>query len=168
MDTNTTSPDKNSSGSSGIPGQGSEGNGGSVGMGTNPCPPPQGTDCTGNENPKPHAAAKGQARKPPVRPVKKVFRKTELHGTGPATTPEECDRLRRKTIQNLKEPGAEISYKQFEAAFRDYTCSLIERQDRIRDELFFHVADLQQQVNDLEQILAEVQKERSGMRGAGS
>jgi hypothetical protein len=163
MDTNATSPDRTPEGSSGIPGQGSEGNGGSVGMGTNPCQPPQGTDKTGKDNHKPHTAEKSPVRKP----VKKVFRKTELHGTGPATTPEERDRVRRKTIQNLKEPGAEISYIQFETAFKDYTCSLIERQDRIRDELFFHVADLQQQLSDLEEQLAQVAQERTGKTGVG-
>lgn len=164
MDTNSTSPDKTYEGSSGIPGQGSEGNGESDLAGKTTIQLPQGIDRTGKDNPKPHVVVKDTARKP----VRKVFRKTELHGTGPATTPEECDRLRKRTIQNLKEPGAEISYKSFEAAFKDFTCSLIERQDRIRDEFSYHVADLQQQVNDLEQQLAQAQKDQSGKPGADS
>jgi hypothetical protein len=163
MDTNSASPDKIPRESSGVTGQGSEGNNASDSSGINAGHVPQESGSTGKENEKPHTSVKGPVRKP----VRKVFRKTELHGTGPATTPEERDRVRRRTIQNLREPGAEVSYKPFEAAFRDYTCSLMERQDRIRDELFFHVADLQQQVDDLEQQLAQAQKEQTGKTEAG-
>jgi len=96
-------------------------------------------------------------------PVRTVFRKTELHGTVPASTPEEGKKIRRRTIQSLKSPGAMVSYQPFETAFRDFICSLMERQDLMGEELLLHIADLQQQIDALEDQLNKVKKIESSV-----
>ena len=82
-----------------------------------------------------------------------VFRKTELHGTVPHSSPDAQKKIRRKSLQNLKRPGSDISYQSFETVFRDFICSLMERQDMMKEELFLHIADLSQQIDDLERRL---------------
>jgi hypothetical protein len=91
-------------------------------------------------------------------PVGTVFRKTELHGTTTVSTPVEGKKIRRRTIQSLKSPGAAVSYQPFETAFRDFICSLMERQDMMREDLLLHIADLQQQIDALEDQLNKVKK----------
>ena len=91
-------------------------------------------------------------------PVGNVFRKTELHGVTPGTTPDEGKKTRRRTMQSLKSPGAMVSYQPFETAFRDFICSLMERQDMMGEELLLHIADLQQQIDALEDQLNMVKK----------
>lgn len=109
-----------------------------------------------------HVPDDGPAGRPASHPVRNVFRKTELHGTVAASTPDEIRKARRRTLQNLKRPDSVISYQPFEAAFRDFVCSLMERQDATADEMFFHVADLQQQVNALEERLETIRKRVPG------
>jgi hypothetical protein len=91
-------------------------------------------------------------QEPVPQPVRNVFRKTELHGTMPASTPDEGKKTRRRTMQSLKSPGAMVSYQPFETAFRDFICSLMERQDMMGEELLLHIADLQQQIDALEDL----------------
>jgi hypothetical protein len=45
----------------------------------------------------------------------------------------------------------EIPYVKFEAAVRDLVCSLMERQDRMNEEIFYQINDLRYRVEDLEQ-----------------
>jgi hypothetical protein len=87
-----------------------------------------------------------------------VFRKTELHGTTTVSTPDKGKKTRRRTMQRLKSPGAAVSYQPFETAFRDFICSLIEHQDMMGEELLLHIADLQQQIDVLEDQLNKVKK----------
>jgi hypothetical protein len=95
---------------------------------------------------------------PVPQPVRTVFRKTELHGTTTVSTPVEGKKIRRRTMQHLKSPGAAVSYQPFETAFRDFICSLMERQDLMGEELLLHIADLQQQIDALEDRESEVKK----------
>jgi hypothetical protein len=97
-------------------------------------------------------------QEPVPQPVRNVFRKTELHGTMPASTPDEGKKTRRRTMQSLKSPGAMVSYQPFETAFKDFICSLMERQDMMGEELLLHIADLQQQIDALEDQLNMVKK----------
>lgn len=95
------------------------------------------------------------------RRVKGVFRKTELLGNAPPAEPDAARKARQRTKKNLNNPGSAIAYRPFEDAFRDFVCSLVERQDMIYDEMLMHVADLAQQIDELERQCA-------GQDGSGS
>jgi hypothetical protein len=95
-------------------------------------------------------------------PPKTVFRKTELLGIAPPTGPNEIKKARQQTLKNIRDPDGEVAYRRFEDAFRDFICSLVERQDKIYDEMLLHVADLQQRIELLEQRLEETRRASSG------
>jgi hypothetical protein len=92
------------------------------------------------------------------RKVKGVFRKTELLGIAPPAEPEENRKARQRTLKNIRDPDGEIAYRPFEDSFRTFVCSLVERQERIYDEMLLHAADLQQQIDALGRQRAEQQK----------
>ena len=48
----------------------------------------------------------------------------------------------------------------FEAAARDLVCSLMERQDRMNEEIFYRINDLAYRLDDLEE-------DRAGKQGRG-
>jgi len=100
-------------------------------------------------------------QEPVPQPVRNVFRKTELHGTTPASIPDECKKTRKRTMQSLESPGVMESYHPFEVAFKDFICSLMERQDMMGDDLLFHFADLQQQIDALKDKVNKVKKTES-------
>jgi len=52
---------------------------------------------------------------------------------------------------DIYEKDAEIPYVKFEAAARDLVCSLMERQDRMNEEIFSKINDLAYRVDDIEQ-----------------
>jgi len=125
-----------------------------------------GAECAGQEENSELEWAKQHVKEEPA-PVKQepvpqpggtVFRKTELHGTTTVSTPNESKKIRRQTMQRLKSPGAAVSYQPFETAFRDFICSLMEQQDMMGEELLLHIADLQQQIDALEDQLNKVKK----------
>jgi hypothetical protein len=62
---------------------------------------------------------------------------------------------RRQTQQDLYGRDPDIPYVKFEAAFRDLVCSLMERQDRMNEEIFLKLNDLGYRVEDIEQELQE-------------
>jgi hypothetical protein len=93
-----------------------------------------------------------------------VFRKTELHGIAPPSTPGGIKKARQRTMKNIRDPDSAIAYRPFEDAFRDFTCSLVERQDRVYDEMLLHVADLHQQIDMLECRIAETRRVSSDGR----
>jgi len=118
-----------------------------------------GTDGIGqNENSELEWAKQHVKEEPLPQPVRTVFRKTELHGTTTGAKPDALKKIRRRTLQSLKSPGAMVSYQPFETAFKDFICSLMERQDRMGEELLLHIADLQQQIDALEDQLNMVKK----------
>ncbi|MDD1691079.1 MAG: hypothetical protein LUQ66_10505 [Methanoregula sp.] len=57
---------------------------------------------------------------------------------------------RRQTERDLYGKDPEISYVKFERAARDLVCSLMERQDRMNEEIFYKLNDLGYRVEDLE------------------
>jgi hypothetical protein len=89
------------------------------------------------------------------KPARSVFRKTELLGIAPPTEPDAIKKVRQRTLRNIRDPDGTIAYRPFEDAFRDFTCSLVERQDKVYDEMLLHVADLQQQIEALERRIEE-------------
>jgi hypothetical protein len=91
------------------------------------------------------------------RPAKSVFRKTELLGIAPPSAPDEIKKTRQRILKNIRDPDGEVAYRPFEDAFRDFTCSLVQRQERVYDEMLLQVADLRQQIDVLEHRLEEMQ-----------
>ncbi len=77
-------------------------------------------------------------------------RKTELRGLAIASSRAAPGSIRKRTEQDLKEPGAEIPYYKTEKAIRDLVCSLIERQDRINEELVLEITNLKYRIEDFE------------------
>jgi hypothetical protein len=100
-------------------------------------------------------------QEPVPQPVRNVFRKTELHGTTPASIPDECKKTRKRTMQSLESPGVMESYHPFEVAFKDFICSLMEHQDMMGEDLLLHFADLQQQIDALKDKVNKVKKTES-------
>jgi hypothetical protein len=90
---------------------------------------------------------------PLPQPVRSVFRRTELHGTALSPAPNAIRKKRKRTPQELKNPTGTVSYTAFETSCKDFICSLMERHDIMRDEMFLHVADLQQKIEILEHRL---------------
>jgi len=78
-------------------------------------------------------------------------RVTALRGQGIARPPEPKSILRRQTQADIYNKDAEIPYVKFEAAARDLVCSLMERQDRMNEEIFNKLNDLGYRVEDLEE-----------------
>ena len=87
-----------------------------------------------------------------------VERVTALRGQSIARPQESKSVRRRLTRYDLNEKDPEIPYVKFEEATRDLLCSLMERQDRMNEEIFCRINDLEYRVNDLEQ-------DRTGDRG---
>lgn len=100
------------------------------------------------------------------KPARSVFRKTELLGISPPSEPDAIKKARQRTLRNIRDPDGTIAYRPFEDAFRDFTCSLVERQERVYDEMLLHVADLQQQIDALECRIAESRRVSSDGREA--
>jgi hypothetical protein len=80
-----------------------------------------------------------------------VDRVTALRGQGIARPPEPKSILRRQTQADIYAKDAEIPYVKFEAAARNLVCSLMERQDRMNEEIFNKMNDLGYRVEDLEE-----------------
>jgi hypothetical protein len=80
-----------------------------------------------------------------------VERVTALRGRGVARPLEPKSIHRRRTQADIYRKDAEIPYVKFEAAIRDVGCSLMERQDRMNEEIFCRINDLVYRVEDLEQ-----------------
>jgi len=80
-----------------------------------------------------------------------VERVTALRGLSIAH-PQEPKSIRRlQTRMDIFEKDAEIPYVKFEAAVRDLVCSLLERQDRMNEEIFYKINDFSYRIEDLEQ-----------------
>lgn len=90
-------------------------------------------------------------------------RKTELRGLGIAPLQGNKSTLRRRTEQDLTSSDPEVPYARFETAARGLVCSLMERQDRMNEEIFFKLNDLGYRQEDLEATVGDLmQKKRSG------
>ena len=80
-----------------------------------------------------------------------VERVTALRGQGIAAHKKPKSTLRRQTQADIYNKGAEVPYLKLEAAARDLVCSLMERQDRMNEEIFYKLNDLAFRVGDLEE-----------------
>jgi hypothetical protein len=80
-----------------------------------------------------------------------VDRVTALRGQGITRPPEPKSILRRQTQGDIYGKNAEIPYVKFEATVRDLVCSLMERQDRMNEEIFSKLNDLGYRLGDLEE-----------------
>jgi len=112
---------------------------------------------SGSANDEPERARKHMPGHRTVRkPAKSVFRKTELLGIAPPSEPEGIKKVRQRTLKSIRDPDGEVAYRPFEDAFRDFVCSLVERQNNVYDEMLLHAADLQQRIDALERRLEEI------------
>jgi len=80
-----------------------------------------------------------------------VERVTALRGQGIASPKKPKSTLRRQTQTDIYGRDAEVPYVKLEAAARDLVCSLMERQDRMNEEIFYKLNDLVYRVDDIEQ-----------------
>ena len=103
-------------------------------------------------------AGKGRTPKRTTTAPHLVERVTALRGQSIARPQEPKSVRRRQTRSELNGNDPEIPYVKFEAAIRDLVCSLMERQDRMNEEIFYKINDLAYRVEDLEQ-------DRTGNRG---
>ena len=118
-----------------------------------------GTGHSGPTNDAPGRADRNVPADDPVpRPVRSVFRKTELYGTVPPSTPDERSKTRKRILQKLKDPADTLSCRQFETAFRDLVGSILEHQNLTHEKMLLHIADLEQQVVALECRLESVRQ----------
>ena len=81
-----------------------------------------------------------------------VERATALKGQNIARPPEPRSIHRRRTRADINEKDAEVPYMNFETAARDLVCSLMERQDRMNEEIFCKIIDLAYRLGDLEDL----------------
>jgi hypothetical protein len=79
-----------------------------------------------------------------------VQRATALRGQSIARPRQLKSVLRRQTQYDIFGKDPEVPYVKFEAAVKDLVCSLMERQDRMNEEIFYRMSDLVYRVEDLE------------------
>jgi hypothetical protein len=92
-----------------------------------------------------------------------VERKTELRGFGIAPSRGKKSTIRKRTEQDLNGSDPEVPCARFETATRDLVCSLMERQDRMNEQLFVKLNDLGYRMDDLETDIGDLkQAKRSG------
>ena len=122
-----------------------------------PGPPGTGRERTGEQ---PTATGKNRSGAEKKNAPHLVERMTGLRGQS-ICRPQKPQSMRRRLTQlDFYEKDPEIPYVKFEAAARDLVCSLIERQDRMNEEIFSKIIDLQYRVDDIEQ-------DRKGARTTG-
>jgi len=96
-----------------------------------------------------------------------VERRTGLRGQHIGAAPVPDRTIRKHTEDALNERHPEIPYVKFEAGLHDLVCSLMERQDRMNEELLLRMVDLQYRMDDIEADLP-LMKEKPGSAGARS
>jgi hypothetical protein len=80
-----------------------------------------------------------------------VERATALRGQSIGRPPEPKSVHRRRTQMDIYGKDPEVPYVKFEAAVRDLVCSLMERQDRMNEAIFYKINDLVYRIEDLEE-----------------
>lgn len=92
-----------------------------------------------------------------------VERRTGLRGQGIAPGGRIPVHSRRKsTLYDLNERDPEIPYVKTERAIRDLVCSLMERQDRMNEDILERVIDLQYRMEDIEDRVPAKKKKKTG------
>ena len=113
-----------------------------------PGPAASGEQGTGQNSTEPGIGRTSRRTKTAPRLVERV---TALRGQSIAAPKEPKNTLRRQTQADIYNKGAEVPYVKLEAAARDLVCSLMERQDRMNEEIFYKINDLMFRVGDLEE-----------------
>ena len=90
-----------------------------------------------------------------------VERRTGLRGQGIAPAWISPRTIRKNTEDELKERVVEFPYDKAEQALRDLVCSLMERQDRMNEEILLRVIDLQYRMDDLEADLPALKRKKN-------
>jgi hypothetical protein len=116
----------------------------------NRIPGPAGSREQGTVQHSPEAGKRWTPKRPTTSP-RLVERVTALRGLSIVRPPEPKSALRRQTQRDIYGKDAEVPYVKFEAATRDLVCSLMERQDRMNEEIFYKINDLVYRVDDIEQ-----------------
>ena len=113
---------------------------------------------TGQKNEK-----KASASKKPIiaGSVRKVVRKTELQGFTAASFMDPPE-IRKRTERDLKFPDVDIPYYKAEAALRDLVCSLMERDDRMNEEMILRWNGLKHRIEDLEDEIQALKNRETG------
>ena len=88
-----------------------------------------------------------------------VERKTELRGLGIGARREPQTTTRRRTERDLAGPNPEVPCRKTEKAIRDLVASLMERQDRMNEEIFLKINDLGYRLNDAEEDIVDLKKQ---------
>lgn len=96
-------------------------------------------------------AGKGWRAKDPTTAPLQFERVTALRGQSIPRPREPKSVRRRQTRADLNVKDPEIPYVKFETATRDIICALMERQDRMNEEIFCKINDIAYRVGDLEQ-----------------
>lgn len=95
-------------------------------------------------------------------------RRTGLRGQHIGAVPVPDRTIRSHTNAQLNERDPEIPYVKFERSLHDLVCSLMERQDRMNEELLRRMIDLQYRMDDIEADLPAMKGHApSGDAGAG-
>lgn len=79
-----------------------------------------------------------------------VERVTALKGLSTGRPPEPKSVRRRQTQMDIYGRDPEIPYVKYERVARDLVCSLMERQDRMNEEIFRRINDLADRMEDIE------------------
>jgi hypothetical protein len=87
-----------------------------------------------------------------------VERKTELRGLAIGGRREPQTTTRRGTERDLTGRDPEVPCIKTEKAIRDLVCSLMERQDRMNEEIFLKMNDLGYRLDDVEGEIADCRK----------
>lgn len=112
-----------------------------------PGPAGSGEPGTGPEYPEVQEQQMALRKSPAPRLVERV---TALRGQSIGRPPEPKNVRGRRTQEDIYGMDPEIPYVKFEAATRDLVCSLMERQDRMNEEIFLRINDLGCRLADLE------------------
>ena len=83
-------------------------------------------------------------------PPRLVERATALRGLSICSEKDSKSASRKRTEKDLHSPYAEVPYIKTEQAIRALVCSLMERQDRMNEEIFLKLNDLKYRFDDLE------------------
>ena len=91
-----------------------------------------------------------QNKKTNETPPRLVERATGLRDLSICSARVSKSTYRKRTERDLHSPDADVPYIKTEHAIRDLICSLLERQDRMNEEIFLKLNDLKYRVDDLE------------------
>jgi hypothetical protein len=89
-----------------------------------------------------------------------VERATALRGLAITRPRTPKGTLRKRSLEEIRSLDPEVPYVKFEAAARDLVCSLMERQDRMNEEIFNKIVDLEYRLKDLELEMIDLNEKR--------